>query len=85
VRIQISFEVEEDCQLITIANTGNSLPEKELVYLFESFWRGSNIEGASGSGLGLYICRQLMRQMGGDIYAQIENNEFCMTIVIPTV
>ena len=85
VQIRFSFEVEEDCQLITIANTGNSLPEKELVYLFESFWRGTNVKEASGSGLGLYICRQLMRQMGGDIFAQTRNNEFCMTIVIPIV
>jgi len=72
----VRIEIEEECQLITIDNTGNSLMEKELVYLFESFWHGSNIKKASGSGLGLYICRLLMRQMGGDIFAQINSNEF---------
>ena len=81
--IQISFDLEEDCQLVTVANTGNSLPMAEFVYIFESFWRGSNIGGASGSGLGLYICRTLMRQMKGDIYANIEGDEFLCTIVIP--
>jgi len=81
--IQISFDIEEDFQLVTVANTGNSMQAGELIHVFESFWRGSNIGGASGSGLGLYICRRLMRQMGGDIYAQIEDTVFYVTVVIP--
>ena len=85
VKVSMAFDIEEDHQLITIKNTGNMLDQKELVYLFESFWRGSNVKNAPGSGLGLYICRQLMRQMDGDIYARINDDTFCMTIVIPTV
>ena len=86
VNVGLSFKVEEDCQLITITNTGNSLAEKELVYLFESFWRGSNVKNAPGSGLGLHICRQLMRQMDGEIYAQIcDDNIFAVTVVVPMV
>jgi len=81
-QVRVSFATEEDFQLVTVANTGNSLSEGELIHVFESFWRGSNVENAAGSGLGLYICRQLMRQMDGDIYAQIVGDTFCVTVVI---
>jgi len=81
-QVGISFDNEEDFQLVTVANTGNSLSEGEVIHVFDSFWRGSNVGGAAGSGLGLYICRQLMRQMGGDIYAQVVDDTFCVTVVI---
>lgn len=61
--IEISFTKEEDCRLITVRNSGCTLPKTELPHVFESFWRGSNAGNKSGSGLGLYICRQLMHKM----------------------
>ena len=80
-RISIRFSDEEDCRLITIANTGCTLPEGELESIFNSFWRGSNSKGKQGSGLGLYICRRLMRAMGGDIFAELKNGEIGITLV----
>ena len=81
-QVRLSFTVEEEYHLITISNTGNTLPDKELIHVFESFWRGSNVGAASGNGLGLHISRTLMRQMGGEIYAQIVGDEFFITVVI---
>lgn len=49
--------------------------------MLDSFWRGSNTGGKSGSGLGLYICRQLMKKMDGDIYALATSNEMQLTAV----
>lgn len=67
--IGISFSDEEDCRLVTISNSGVTLKESEMPYIFDSFYRGSNADGHEGSGLGLYICRQLMMKMDGDIFA----------------
>ena len=80
-RISVSFADEEDCRLITVANTGCTLPEEELTHIFESFWRGSNTDNKQGSGLGLYICSRLMQEMGGDIFAETEHGEMKMTVV----
>lgn len=80
-RIEIMFSREEECRLITIKNSGCTLPDAELPHIFDSFWRGSNTGSNSGSGLGLYICRQLMRKMDGDIFAQIEEGMMCVTVV----
>ncbi len=80
-RIGISIASEEDCRLVTVTNTGLSLSKNELPYLFNSFWRGSNIGNNSGSGLGLYICRQLMLKMHGDIFAECVDHEMQITAV----
>lgn len=80
-RITLSIRDEEDCRLITVINTGPSLLKNELPYLFNSFWRGSNIGNNSGSGLGLYICRQLMLKMHGDIFAECKDDEMQVTAV----
>ena len=79
--IDITFSDEEGCRLITIKNSGCALSESELVHIFDSFWRGSNSKGKSGSGLGLYICRQLMYKMNGDIFAEICGDEMQVTAV----
>ncbi|PWJ13512.1 sensor histidine kinase [Ruminococcus flavefaciens] len=79
--ISVSFSEEEDCRLITVANTGCTLPEEELPHIFDSFWRGSNTGSQSGSGLGLYICRRLMALMNGDIYADTALDTMKVTVV----
>lgn len=80
-QITLSFSEEEDCVLIAVTNSGNTLPQAELVHVFDSFWRGSNATGCSGSGLGLFICRLLMHRMGGDIFAQVQGEDMCVTAV----
>lgn len=79
--IGIEFNDEEDCRLITVINSGGTLKESELPHIFDSFWRGSNSEGYEGSGLGLYICRQLIMKMDGDIFACIDGAMVKVTVV----
>lgn len=80
-RIALSFSEEEDCRLVTVTNGGCTLADGETLHIFDSFWRGSNSEGKPGSGLGLYICRQLMHKMNGDIFAHCENGSMSVTAV----
>ncbi len=56
--------------------------EKELLHIFDSFFRGTNIDNKPGSGLGLYICRSLIHLMEGEILADIitEKNIRCMCV-----
>ena len=82
ISIRISFEDEEDCKLIHIENSGGSIKAEEMQNLFDSFYRGSNSQGVKGNGLGLYICKTLMRKMDGEIFARIAGESFVMTVVI---
>ena len=79
--IGISFSREEESLLISVSNTGCTLSDTELPHIFDSFWRGSNSEAKAGSGLGLYICRQLLNRMNGDIFAVIDGGRMVVTAV----
>jgi len=79
--ININISKEDDCILVSIQNSGCTLSDTEIPHIFESFWRGSNSEKTQGSGLGLYICRQLMHKMGGEIFAGIKDGFMSVTLV----
>ena len=34
---------EADCKIITVKNSGCTLPESEVAHIFDSFYRGSNV------------------------------------------
>lgn len=70
-RIWLDMQREEEEYIIRVSNTGCHLEDKELPHIFDSFFRGSNIEKKPGSGLGLYICRELMHLMEGEITASV--------------
>lgn len=79
--IAITFSDEEECCLVTVSNSGCMLSENELPHIFDSFWRGSNTGTNNGNGLGLYICRQLMNKMDGDIFVNLSGDEIKATVV----
>ncbi len=81
-RITISFDKMDGCELITVTNTGCTLEEKELPQIFGSFHRGNNSGNIQGNGLGLFICKRLMSLMGGEVYAEIQDECFCVTLVV---
>ena len=80
-RVELIFPEDDECVQIAIMNGGCTLVKDDLPHIFESFWRGVNAENIGGSGLGLYICRQLMRKMNGEIFAQIEDDIITVTTV----
>lgn len=82
-RIRIGIKREE-AYIIQVINTGCQLPDPELPHIFESFFRGSNSSKRPGSGLGLYICRQLMHRMEGEITAGFveEEDGRCMSVEV---
>ncbi|MGN0586526.1 MAG: sensor histidine kinase [Oscillospiraceae bacterium] len=83
--ISVGFSEEDGCILVTVGNSGCTLAESELPHIFDSFWRGANAVNEKGSGLGLYICRQLMHKMNGEIFAEIKNDNMYVTAVFDKV
>ena len=83
IEITIDVTQEENYQLLHVRNTGTPMDEAELPHVFDSFYRGSNVAGKQGNGLGLYICSEIMHKMGGDIYAQVLEHGMEFVLVIP--
>ena len=48
-------------------DTGPGIPEGEQGEIFNRFYRGTGSHGAGGSGLGLYLAREILTRQGGYI------------------
>jgi signal transduction histidine kinase len=62
---------------VEVADEGIGVPLAEQRAIFEKFYRGDPQHRAvpGGTGLGLYICRELVRRMGGTIGVQSRPGE----------
>jgi two-component system, OmpR family, phosphate regulon sensor histidine kinase PhoR len=58
----------------TVRDEGLGIPRREQERIFEKFYRldAPMTRGVGGSGLGLYICRELVGRMGGRIWVSSE-------------
>ena len=60
----------EDKIRITFADSGEGIPEDYLPFLFERFYRVPGERTVTGTGLGLYICRQIVIAHHGNIWVE---------------
>ena len=81
--ITLSLEKNEEGHFITVKNNGEPLPDTEVVFVFNSMWRGSNSSGVSGNGVGLYEARLIARKLGGDIRMKTGENYTELVLFIP--
>jgi signal transduction histidine kinase len=67
-----SIESPEGAIRVTVSDTGIGIPETELPYLFAKFSRGKDTKrlNAGGTGLGLYVGRNMIEASGGKIWAE---------------
>jgi histidine kinase len=69
--VTVKIVKEGDSARVDIIDTGFGIPEDEMPYIFERFYRTSTTvdRNASGSGIGLSISRHLAWAMGGELVA----------------
>ena len=67
IDVTIRLEGESSDVLMTIADHGPGVAEADRERLFGRFERGADRPSGEGSGLGLYVSRELCRAMGGDL------------------
>jgi len=67
--ITISFEKNINEIIIKITDTGKGIPEIGLKNLFNKFYhyKTSALNMEEGLGIGLYICKKIMEEHGGNI------------------
>lgn len=83
--IDVDFNIDHSYLQVNIKDYGQGVSNDELPLLFNKFYRGKNplVEKQDGSGLGLYISKYLMNEMGGDINCFNENDGFKVELLIP--
>ena len=73
-RVIMHTAIQEDKYCIFIRDYGKGIPDKDLPFIFEKFYRGKNAKNIDGSGLGLYIVRYIMEKMEGNVELRNSNN-----------
>ena len=61
------LDIAERVYRVTVRDHGPGIPPEDLPFATERFYRGSNANEAPGAGLGLFIARYLVGQMGGSL------------------
>jgi signal transduction histidine kinase len=86
--VMISFSADNSFAQVNITDNGLGIPEEAKAHLFEKFYR-VNREGNSpkGTGLGLFITKELIERQGGKIWFESQVNKgtnFHFTIPLAT-
>lgn len=72
----------EEKLVISIKDYGKGVGREELPLLFEKYYRSEEALHKSGTGLGLYISRYLMENMGGSISCENYTDGFGIKLIL---
>ncbi|KKQ50692.1 MAG: Two-component sensor histidine kinase [Parcubacteria group bacterium GW2011_GWD2_38_11] len=67
--VEIKIEEDDNYAFLTIADTGLGISAEDMKKLFSKFYRvkTQHTAGIAGTGLGLWIAREIAQKMGGDL------------------
>jgi CheY-like chemotaxis protein/two-component sensor histidine kinase len=73
----------EDRLLLEVIDNGRGIPERELPFVFEEWFRGCNAvsEAVRGQGLGLWAVQRCAETMGGIVSVESEPGRGCRFVV----
>ena len=74
--------------IVKIIDEGQGISDDQMPMLFERFYQGHSDRQAKGTGLGLYLSRQIIEAHGGQIWAQKQLPKgaifgFCLSSYLP--
>lgn len=69
-KIEVLLESAASYQIVKVCDSGAGIPLEAIPYLFERFYQGDSDRQTKGSGLGLYLSRQIVEAHNGKIWAE---------------
>ncbi len=83
--VTITAAAEGDTAVLTVENTGRTIPPEKLARIFEQFYRldESRASRTGGAGLGLAIAKQIVELHGGAITAASADDHITFTVRLP--
>jgi PAS domain S-box-containing protein len=71
-RLELGVAYGDGAVEFTITDSGRGISPDEQKQLFQAFWQSEDhhTRAAGGTGLGLYICRNLAAMMGGEVWLE---------------
>lgn len=81
--IDIKLTRENGYVSIHFTDYGKGIPDSDMPFIFDKFYRGKNAGSEQGSGLGLYIVKYLAEKMGGSVILHNHTNSFEAIVSLP--
>jgi signal transduction histidine kinase len=77
-KIKLEAEEDKDRMILSVYNEGKGIPQDKIAKLFKKFSRldSPGCAGKKGTGLGLYICREIIEKHGGKIWAESQEGKW---------
>jgi two-component system, OmpR family, sensor histidine kinase BaeS len=69
-RVEISVKEDKDTLSISISDTGIGIEPSEISNIFNAYYRGTSATKIPGEGIGLYVVKENLNQLGGTIDVQ---------------
>ena len=66
----MSVKVQDKDLIFTVQDNGNGIPKEDIPHLFKRFSQGTSKKRSTGTGLGLYLSRQIIEAHGGKIWLE---------------
>ena len=82
-QIDVSMKRLADRAEITVSDHGGGIPDEDLPFVFNKFYRGKNCGDENGAGLGLYIVRYIAVQSGGEVKLKNTGDGLAVTVSLP--
>ena len=85
--IDVNIDIDKETNNIQIhfRDYGNGIPDDDMPFIFDKFYRGKNCGNEQGSGLGLYIVKYITDKMGGNIMLNNHLNGLEAVVCLPIV
>lgn len=81
--VVIKTNIEENNIIVTVEDNGTGIPEDDIPKIFKRFSQGTSQKRSTGTGLGLYLSRQIIEAHEGKIWLESEVNKgskFCFKL-----
>ena len=73
--IDIYLKSQAEDLIFSVVDNGNGIPKEDIPHLFMRFSQGTSKKRSTGTGLGLYISRQIIEAHGGKIWVESKVNK----------
>ena len=81
--ITISMTEENGAVKIHFRDRGKGIPDEDMPFITDKFYRGRNCGNENGSGLGLYIVKYIIEQLGGELELKNITPGLEVTVTLP--
>ena len=74
-KVIVTIKNEDNDLIFSVSDNGSGIPAEDIPNMFQRFSQGTSKKRSTGTGLGLYLSRQIIESHGGKIWLESKLNK----------